>query len=269
MNSFGQRLPAYLQMMSMVARIAYVYRFDMIVYMVAMVLQIYLLRVVWTAVYAGRESAAGLDLTTLISYLTLAQIQTTVLLPDLAWRLHRRVREGTIAIDLTRPVPFLPQLLAQTAGDTAGYLPFAALALPLAMLAGGLQTPASTTAAILYLLSLVLAYLVTALIGLLIGLIAFWTLEFSGFMIMYRFVNAFLAGALVPLTFFPPWLRTLAELLPFQTQAFLPVSIYLGQAQGEAALRAIGVQAFWVVLLAGLAQVGWRRAMGRVIVQGG
>ena len=264
-----RNLPAYLQLTSMVVQTAYAYRFEIVLYMVSMVLQIYLLRVVWTAVYAGRESVAGLPLPALITYLTLAQVQTTLLMPDLAWRLHRRVREGTIAIDLARPAPFLSQLLAQTVGDTAAYLPFAALAFPLAALAGNVQPPASPAAALLYLVSLALAYLVTVLIGLLIGLLAFWTLEFSGFMLMYRFVNAFFAGALVPLTFFPDWLRTVAELLPFQTQAFLPVSIYLGQLQGADALGAVGVQAVWVALLAGLAGFGWRRAMYRVVVQGG
>ena len=127
MRRLARDLPAYLQLASVVVQTAYAYRVEIILYMVSMVLQIYLLRVVWTAVYAGRESAAGLDLPTLISYLTLAQLQTTALLPDLAWRLHRRVREGTIAIDLARPLPFLNQMLAQTAGDTARWLPFVAL----------------------------------------------------------------------------------------------------------------------------------------------
>ena len=247
----------------------YAYRFRVALALLSLVLQIYLLRMVWTAVYAGQETVAGLSLGTLITYLTLAQIQTWAIYPELAWEIEDRIRDGKVAIDLARPVPYLPQLLAQQAGSTAGLLPLVAAALPLALLVGSLQPPASPMGGLLYLVSLVLAYLITVLIGLAIGLIAFWTLEFGGFMMMYSFVNAFFSGALMPLTFFPPWLRTLAEVLPFQTQAFLPISIYLGQLQGESALRAIGVQVLWIILLGSLVHVVWTRAMHRVIVQGG
>lgn len=269
MSTMVSNLPAYVQLAGMRAQTLYAYRFQVVLELASMVLQIYLLRMVWTAVYAGQASAPGIDLGTLISYLTLAQIQTWVMQPNLGWAIEERIRDGTVAIDLARPVPFLPQMLAQQVGETAGLLPFVAVALPVALLVGGLQPPASPAAAGLYAVSLALAYLITVLIGVALGLIAFWTLEFSGFMMMYTFINAFFSGALVPLTFFPAWLRTLAELLPFQTQAFLPVSIYLGQLQGEAAARAIGVQLVWVVLLAAVIRLGWGRAVRRVIVQGG
>ena len=52
-------------------------------------------------------------------------------------------------------------------------------------------------------------------------------------------------------------------------EVFLPVAIYLGQVEGPAALRAIGVQLFWVAALCALVRVGWARALRRTIVQGG
>jgi ABC-type uncharacterized transport system permease subunit len=262
-------LPAYRQLADLRAQLWYAYRAQVVLEIISLVLQIYLLRMVWTAVYAGQAVAPSPDLQTLIAYLTLAQLQVWVIAPKLSWIIEERIRDGTIAIDLARPVPYLPQLLAQQVGDTAGSLPFIAAALPVVWLTGSLQPPASPQAAALYVVSLALAYAVAVLIGLAIGLIAFWTLEFSGFIVMYWSINAFFSGALVPLSFFPPWLRAVADLLPFQTQAYLPVSIYLGQMEGEAAWRALGVQAAWVVLLVAIVQVGWRRAMRRVVVQGG
>ena len=268
-RDLGRALPAYVQLVSMRVQTLLAYRFRLALDLISLALQIYLLRMVWTAVYAGQETVGGIALPTLITYLTLAQLQTWVMQPELAWEIEDRIRDGKVAIDLARPVPYLPQLLAQQVGSTAGLALLVVAALPVALLVGSLQPPASLQAGLLYLVSLTLAYLITVLIGLIIGLIAFWTLEFGGFMMMYSFINAFFSGALMPLTFFPAWLRAVAELLPFQTQAFLPISIYLGQLQGAAALRALGVQAVWVLLLAGLVNVVWRRAMRRVIVQGG
>ncbi len=105
--------------------------------------------------------------------------------------------------------------------------------------------------------------------SLIIGLIAFWTMETGGFLTIYSFANQFFGGVLVPLWFFPPLLRRVAELLPFQAQVFIPVSMYTGQLFGTQAVQALALQLFWVVALCGLARLVWQRAMQRVVIQGG
>jgi len=82
-------------------------------------------------------------------------------------------------------------------------------------------------------------------------------------------VANFFAGALVPLWFFAPVLLAVAKALPFQSEGFVPVAIYLGQLQGSAALQAMGLQIFWVLALTALARLVWSRAHRRVVVQGG
>jgi ABC-type uncharacterized transport system permease subunit len=269
MTGLRRDLAAYWQLALMWPQMAYAYRFNILFWLLGTLLQIYLLRVVWTAVYAGRGEAEGAELARLIAYLTLANLQLWITYPILSEILQGRIREGQIAIDLARPVPFLGQLVAQQLGATAALLPFLALALPIAFLLGNLAPPQSAQAGLLYLASSGLAYLIVTEANLLLGLLAFWTMETWAFIAIYRFVNQFLAGALVPLWLFPPWLATLAGLLPFQTQAHIPLSIYLGQLDGEAALRGLLVQGFWVVVLYGLAQLVWGQAMRKVVVQGG
>jgi ABC-2 type transport system permease protein len=78
-----------------------------------------------------------------------------------------------------------------------------------------------------------------------------------------------LSGLLLPITFFPDWMATLSQWLPFQAIAFLPSSIYLGRLQGSALGQALLTQVFWVVALALLCTWTWRRAARRLTVQGG
>jgi ABC-2 type transport system permease protein len=52
-------------------------------------------------------------------------------------------------------------------------------------------------------------------------MVAFWTLEPQGIMLVYRMAGQFLSGALVPLWFMPSWLRGIAQWLPFQGMTFL------------------------------------------------
>ncbi len=237
--------------------------------MAGILLRIYLLKVIWTAVYAGRGVSAGVELHELIAFITLVQLQTWLMFPRIAGYIQERVHDGTIALDLARPVPFLGQLLAHQLGGTAAYLPFVLLAVPFAFVLGGFAPPASWPAGLLYLLSFGLGYLVAALIGMLLGLVSFWTVQTWGVINIYEYTNQFFTGALVPLWFFPARLRQIADLLPFQAQAFIPLSIYLGQVPARAIPAARGVQAVWVVVLSGVAWGMWQHAMRRVVIQGG
>jgi ABC-2 type transport system permease protein len=270
MRTWGRNIPAYLQIGALQIQLAYMYRANIIVQLAGLLLKVYLLKMIFVAVYAGRESIGGITLQQVITIVTLANLQTFLIFPLVtSLYVRERLREGQIALDLARPAPFLSQLLAHQAGATAATLPFVVLALPFAMLLGGLQPPISPIAGLLYLISLGLGYLVAVLLGLIIGLMAFWTMEIDGVATIYAFANQFFGGALVPLWFFPPVLRRVADLLPFRAQTFIPVSMYSGQLSSAQAVQALAVQVSWVAVLAGCAWLLWRRALRRVVIQGG
>jgi ABC-2 type transport system permease protein len=269
MKRLGFYIPSYLQIANLWLQIAYTYRLNLAMELVGLLLKIYLLKVVWTAVYAGQGVVDGIELRHVISFITLANLQMWLIFPMLAWHIQERISEGQIALDLARPVPFLGQLLANQLGATAAFAPFVFVAVPLALFLGGLELPASPSAGLLYLVSMVLAYAVTTLLGMLMGLVAFWTLQTRGVQGIYDFVSQFFAGALVPLWFFPPALRQVADWLPFQAQAFIPLSLYMGQVPEGQIAGALGLQLFWVVTLFAICWLVWQRAMRRVIIQGG
>jgi ABC-2 type transport system permease protein len=269
MRRLAANWPAYLQIVSLNAQVVFAYRTGVAIELTAMLLKIFLLKVVWTAVYAGRGVVDDVALREVITFTTLANLQFYLLFSNATSYLYSRIREGLIALDLARPVPFLGQLMAHQVGGTAAFGPYVLLAAPFAFLVGGIQPPASLAAGGLYLVSLLLAYLVTTMIGILVGLLAFWTLEIWGIHSIVNFVSQFFSGALVPLWFFPPVMRDIANWLPFQAQAFLPLSIFLGRIEGWAVAEALAVQLLWVAVLGAFVVLVWRRAMRRVVVQGG
>jgi ABC-type uncharacterized transport system permease subunit len=254
---------------AMQARTTLIYRLDYVVGLVGLLLQVLLLRVVWTAVYEHRPTVNGVTLATMIAYATLASVQYWLFNPWIFSLIPDRVREGRIGMDLSRPVGFLGQVVAGQVGRTAAALPFAVLALPVAILFGGAQAPPGPVAALGYALSLLLAYAVTTLLSVVFGLVTFWTMEVSGIFIIYRMVAQFLSGALVPLWFMPGALRTVAQLLPFQAITYTPTAIYLGRLSGAQVPEYLLVQLAWVALLYLVARLVWARAEHRVVVLGG
>lgn len=269
-----QRLRAYAGIARVVARTLFIYRSNFIVSALGLLVQVFLLRLVWTAVFPASEQAVSgghvITLSTQITYSTLATVQFSLFSPWQVSLVPQRVRDGTIAIDLTRPVSFNGQMLAGQLGYTLGNAPFALFALPFAVLVGGMQPPALAEAGFGYVASLALGYLVAVLLGALMGMVAFWTLELKGIMLVYGMVSQFLSGALVPLWFMPGWLRGIAQWLPFQGMDYTPIAIYLGQSGGTSGvLAAVGVQAAWVLVLSVLLWAVSMRALWRVTVQGG
>ncbi len=269
MKHWRRNIPAYLQIILLRIQEDYTYRANLAIQLVGLLLKVYLLKMVFVAVYAGRGSVDGIALQQVVTFVTLSNLQVFLLFPVIGVYVRERVRGGQVALDLARPAPFPNQLIALQAGATLALIPFVTLALPFAVLLGGIQVPPSFTAGLLYIVSLGLGYLVAMLMGLLLGLMAFWTTEIGGVLTIYAFANQFFGGALVPLWFFPPLLRRVAELLPFQAQAFIPLSLYTGQLAGTQALQALVLQLFWVVVLFALARLVWQRAMYRVVIQGG
>jgi ABC-2 type transport system permease protein len=260
---------SYLQIVSMGVQTIAAYRIEAVLETASMLLQVFLLRAIWETVYAHQPQIDGRPLSLVLAYVTIATIQSWLLSPNLAYFLAERVRDGSVGVELTRPVSFVGRLVAQQGGETAFALPFAIATFPLAVLLGGMQPPASATAAALYALSFALAYGIMVLIGLVIGLASFWTIEIYGVATIYRLVSALFGGALIPLWFFPPYLRAVADWLPFQSMLFAPIAIYLGQIAGGDALRAIALQLLWLFAFYMATRFVWNYAMRRVVVQGG
>jgi viologen exporter family transport system permease protein len=248
----------------------FAYRTSMLLLLGTSALQIFILKQVWGALYRARPGVLAIPLHDLIVYLTLANLIVWSFPTHVVTRyLQERIREGSVVFDLVRPVGFVPQLAAQFVGALAGAITIIGISLPAVLLAGALAWPAGAGAGALFPLSLLLAYGVCGMLITVLALVAFWTVETDGMVMLYQLVSAFLSGSLVPVSVFPSGLRTAVEWLPFQATTYVPASIYVGSLHGSAAWRAIGVQAVWLVVLAGLTYLVWRRARRRVVTQGG
>jgi ABC-2 type transport system permease protein len=245
------------------------YRIPVFASAVGTLLWILVLTRVWAAVFAGRPMIAGFTLETMVVYLTLANLQAVVVDSPLAYIIANRVRSGEVIFDVSRPLGYPGQMLALQAGQSLIQIAVMVVVLPLAGLAGGLSAPAGLAAGLLYPVAVLLGWLLNALLALLIGLSAFWTVDNMGLTTLFRFIAVFLAGVSVPLTFYPGPLRALTAALPFRFIAYEPAAIYIGQVHGNPVLAGFALALGWVAALAGLIALVWRRAYRKIVVHGG
>jgi ABC-2 type transport system permease protein len=84
-----------------------------------------------------------------------------------------------------------------------------------------------------------------------------------------RAIVGFFAGSLLPLDFFPLWLRQIAAALPFQGIYYIPLTLVTGLRDYKAVWSQVLLQMFWVVILSVLSYLLWSQAIKRVTIQGG
>ena len=267
--NIATNIPAWRELIRANIRYQFMYRFSVIMGILLASVTIYLLTVVWTSAYGGREEVDGIPLKWMLVYLTIGNLQAWYLRPEIGTDIVARVREGQIGFDLSRPVNYPSQLIAGAAGDLIGMLPMMVAAIPVAAVLGELAAPPTWQAGIGYLVSFIIAWFIAVELAMLIGLVAFWTLEMTGFMMVYNLVGGFATGALVPLWFMPDLMRQFVQLLPFQSIVYVPVSIYIGIPATGNMYTAMALQVFWAVVLVGVIQFVWKRALYRTVIQGG
>jgi ABC-2 type transport system permease protein len=78
-----------------------------------------------------------------------------------------------------------------------------------------------------------------------------------------------LSGGIVPLAFFPDWIRPGLRLQPFAGLIDTPFRIYFADLTGWAALGGIGLQLGWTLLIVFAGRWALDRTMRRLQVQGG
>jgi len=90
-----------------------------------------------------------------------------------------------------------------------------------------------------------------------------------GIRILAASVSEFFAGSLIPIPFFPQWLQNVMNVLPFASVQSTPFLIYTGYLPTDEALWRMIVQLTWLVVLVFVGRLLMKRALKRVVVQGG
>lgn len=231
-------------------------------------LQLIMMRAIWLAVYGSRTSVDGITANTMVTYLTVVGVLNFVIRPNISEEIFQRINQGRIAVDMVKPVGFIWQMLSIEIGWTLGRLPSLIVVIPGLMVIGSLALPDPSLLPA-FVLSFILALLVSVQIWLLVGLSGFWFINIAGVRSLVGVIGSFLAGSMIPVWFMPAPLKSLVELLPFQAINYLPASIYTGEASGGQLFHALGIQFGWLVILALVNSSVWLRAQRRIIVQGG
>lgn len=228
--------------------------------------------------YRSDPSASDFTTVHLASYVWLGQAMFGLFPMNVDPLASDRIRSGAVAYELLRPLDLYANWAVSVVGWRIGrtalravpLLLFAAVVLPLVgARTWALGPPAGAGAAIGFAVAIALGVLTGMAVTLLGQTVMLWTLSSTGWNAILPLAAWICSGMVVPLPYLPHWAQAVLELLPFAGLIDTPFRIYSGHLAGSEALRALLVQAAWVVALVAAGHRLMAVGIRKVVIQGG
>jgi ABC-2 type transport system permease protein len=112
------------------------------------------------------------------------------------------------------------------------------------------------------------AWILHFCVTVMIGLSAFLVEDVSAFTWIYQKLAFLFGGMIVPLDFYPAWLQTLARALPFSSMTYGPARLFVTPTM-DLFINVMALQLGWIVVLAVLLTIAYRRGVAYLTVNGG
>lgn len=229
---------------------------------------------VFTALYRQNDSQsiAGYGLSQMIWYFAGSTFIWFWTVNFTDSRISRRVQRGDLAQDLLRPVSiFIWELAFAVALRVSGVL---LEFIPSLILYSLIFPPDFLTPAALlrFVIAAGTAFLIYFAFNFLLGLASFYITSTRALQGIKFMVVGFLAGAFIPLEFFPVAIQNLLHALPFAYIFYWPIHFFLNRdaASGwETFMLREGIALLWLTVLLLLANIFWRQAVRRYTDAGG
>lgn len=233
-------------------------------------IQIFVFYYIWMTIYGGAPLLKGINKPQMITYIILSRILYTQFIWSYIHMIGQKIHTGEIAIDLLRPLDFQLFMYAGRIGD---FIAFGAItAIPvfiITILSLGFYLPHNPITYVYFGISILMALTISFFIEFMISLIAFYTNFSFGLQTLHEALLSFFSGALIPLVFFPEWLRSIIDALPFKDMMYTPISIYLELVKGNQIIESILFQLVWIIILFILSRLFFSFSIKKVTVQGG
>ena len=259
----------YAAVLHTAARRQSIYRAEMVMRMVQMVLFMGVFMALWQAVYgaSGRATLEGFTLTDMVWYL--AMTETVVLSSSRVFtEISEKVKAGDVVYTLARPMSYPFYQVAYSLGGSAPRFVLNFVTGVVVVAVGTGRVAGSVPGLLAFLGTATLALFLDAMIAVSIGLLAFWIEEVTPVFWIYQKLLFTVGGLFLPLELFPQGLGRVARWLPFRFVTYVPARTFVAfepqfVLQGVAGQVAyLGVWTLVVVLM-------WRQARRRLVIHGG
>lgn len=223
----------------------------------------------WKSVFASKDMVSDYTWESMKAYLLVAFICNTLLSWYSESSISRKILDGSVAMDLTKPFDFYFARLAETIGSSV----FEALVILIVsiFLVFGLDIPLPDHIStwVCFLISVIFALIIKFEIVYLFSMFVFVTTSYMGIQWSRAAITNLLSGGLIPLTFFPEGFTYVLNQLPFSYIVSFPASIFLNQADISTLPMVFMKEIIWIFILFALGKISFAINIRKITIYGG
>ncbi len=202
--------------------------------------------------------------------ITLVWINQSLLMTVYLWGwcgVTHNIQSGAIVNELLKPYDYFCYWLSRDLGRALAHSLIRGVPTFLTGIAlFDVLAPETSARFVAFLVSIVLAVIVSFCLRFIVNLAGFWVLDYRGIAAMFTAVLNVLSGMLAPLAFLPDPVRIVADVLPFKAVIMTPNEVYLGQVP---IWQGLGFQILWIGALVAIARKLMAIGERQLVVQGG
>ena len=222
----------------------------------------------WKVTFAanGTSEINGLTLQATLWYLVMTE---TIELsrPRIGNTIAAAVKDGSIAYVLNKPYDFLLYQFSTSMGETIFRAVMTAFfgSAVMWLMTGPPPQPWGFVVAIPALLG---AWVLNYYVAVLVGLAAFVSEDVNAYQWILQKLAFIFGGLLIPLDFYPGWLRAIANALPFPAMLYAPSRLFV-EPTLVGFVTTLGTQLAWIGVLGVITWLAYRRGVAALVVNGG
>ncbi len=263
---------AYLSLMRSAVMENMQFRMSVLVMLFGNMVYLVVIYNLWKAIYASVDTPVvnGMTFSDTMIYLVLASAQFAFMEAYLVWEMGRGVQDGSIIVQLIKPMSYGTYQLFYILGGNLFY--FIVTFIPtfvIVEIITGWVIPVGVNL-LYYLISVIFGMMINFAVDYFVGTICLYTQSIWGINIMKQILVTFLSGATVPLAFFPEILYRIVMFLPFHAIYNTPLTLLIHNDLPVAQVgHMLFTQFVWVLVVFVLAKVFWKVSERVITVNGG
>lgn len=249
------------------------YRFDTVMGIIMSNVSMFVTILFWVLIYRSNQTEiiGGYSITDMITFFVVSGLFSTFILNGGGFEISDMIKNGDLSKALIKPhnigVFLYWKYLSNSLVEFLKQFSFLILIVP--FFARYLTWKLSVRSAILLIMDLLTATVVSHLIWLLLGMMAFWIEQARAVMWSFAVILNFLSGMFIPLDFFPQWSVKILEFMPFAVFSYIPAKLYMNQLSFTEGIRLLIIYLIWAVVLLVLNLTVWKYGVKRYSAIGG
>lgn len=239
----------------------FTYRASIAAYAFGNIAELVALTVIWTIVYRNIDTIKGYTAHEMISYVVFAWF-FSFLTTTYAFEANvaRDIHTGTLSNLLVKPQSYIRYMIAVGTGriTIAFLIVLVQGAIVFSFFRNTLIFSLDLPTILLLICMLIATYFINLFLSIIIGFIAFWTMEINGTYYSLKVFSKFMSGTFFPISLLPVFLMKASFFLPFVYTIYIPVQLYLGKISFAEGLRGLAIEMVWLVVLYVIIKIVWR-----------